>query len=102
MLYPDSHFLESEWNDSGLVMRGWYWNLERPPRLSAVFGEVVNLAIGERECLENISQGYSEPSEETHIAVSNGCLITKTSFPWECRLPYSKTFLHLVTHRHFP
>ena len=52
MLYPDSHFLESEWNDSGLAMRGWYWNLERPPRLSAVFGEVVNLAIGERECLE--------------------------------------------------
>ena len=30
--------------------------MERAPRLSAVFGAVVSLAIGERECLETIKQ----------------------------------------------
>jgi len=33
---------------------GWYWNFERAPRLSAVFGAVVSLAFGERECLETV------------------------------------------------
>jgi hypothetical protein len=30
------------------------WDLERAPRLSTVFGTVVNLAMGERGCLETI------------------------------------------------
>lgn len=56
---------------------GWYWNLEKAPRLSAVLSAVVDLAIGERECV-----------------LSDGCL--STSVP----LPYSKTFLHPATRRH--
>ena len=100
LLYPDSHFLQSERNDSGLATRagGTGTSKDRHVFSRSSVRLWILLSVS-RNALKNISQGYSEPSEETHIAVSNGCLMF---FPWECRLPYSKTFPHLVTHRHFP
>jgi hypothetical protein len=50
----DPHLLGSEWNDIGLATRAGDTGTWKERRLSAVFGAVVNLAIGERECLETI------------------------------------------------